>query len=309
MSLSAIDCIGRGVANLRANWELVLLQLAQTILCAVMVVGGGVALIMILGASFLLQLSDPSDWSAALERLQGFSVDVGLLAIALAATTILLTLVGLVYCWFQAGIMATLERGERQAPPAARVGSGLFRTFSLRNFAGWSHAGAWRYFNYFGLLSLVGAAILGVFMVAMLLGTATIGEGAGAAVFGCLAFVPLAALLVVLNIWVLIGMALLPRQEFGVWRATRGALTILRHRFGGALLLTLLFVLASAGVTLIFWPLGQGMASALEGSLAAFFVVQLLLTVAQWMVNGILTVALFGSVTALVRTELDPRAI
>ena len=80
-------------------------------------------------------------------------------------------------------------------------------------------------------------------------------------------------------------------------------------RFGGALLLTLLFVLASAGVTLIFWPLGQGMASALEGSLAAFFVVQLLLTVAQWLVTGILTVALFGSVSALVRSELDQRAI
>lgn len=305
MSFSAIDCVGRGIANLRANWELVLLQLVQTVVCGVMVVVGVVGLVMVLGASFLFQLSDPADWSTALERLEGFSINPGLLAIGLAATTILLSLVGLVYCWFQAGIMATLERGERQAPPTLPADPRLFRTFSGRNFRGWGNGGAWRYFNFFSVLSLVATAILGVYVIAAVIAAAAMGEGVGMTVVGCVAVLPLVALLMMFNLWFLVGMTLLPRQEFGVWSATRVALSILWRRLGGALLIALLFILASVGVALIFWPLGQGMSAALEGSLPAWFAVQFLLTVAQWLVNGILTVALFASVTSLVRTELD----
>jgi len=311
MSLSAIDCIVRGIANLRANWELVLLQLVQTVVCLVLTIVSVVGLIMVLGASFLLELSDPSDWASAVERLEGFSVDGGLLAMGLAVLVILLTVVGLVYCWFQAGIMATLERGERQAPLLQPVVPQLFRTFSGRNFRGWGNAGAWRYFNYFSLITLFGTVILGLLVVAALIFVAAMGESAGAtaALVGCLGLIPILILVVLLNLWFMMGMALLPREEFGAWRAVRTALTIFGRRFGGALLIALLFIIASASVGLVFWPLGQGMASALEGSIPAWFAVQLLLTIAQWLVNGILTVAFFASVTALVRTELDHKVV
>ena len=78
--------------------------------------------------------------------------------------------------------------------------------------------------------------------------------------------------------------------------------------FGGALLIILLFVIASLTVGLLFFPLTQGMAVALADSAVASFAVRSLLTMAQWLVNGILTVALFASVVALARSEVDRRS-
>ena len=311
MSLSAIDCIGRGIANLRANWQLALLQLLQTVVCTALAAIGLVGVVMLFGASFLFQLGDPADWSTALERLEDLSVSTSLLAMGLAATAILLTVLGLVYCWFQAGILATLERGERQAPLVKAVEPQFFRTFSGRNFMGWGHAGAWRYFNFLSVVTLLGAVVLGLYTIAIAIGVTATGDvaGAGAAVVGCLALLPFLILVVVLNLWLVVGMALLPREGLGLWRAARESLGILWRRLGGLLLIVFLFLTASTAVGLVFWPLGQGMASALEGSMPAWFAVQLLLTLAQWLVSGILSVAFFASLVALVRTELDRRAV
>jgi len=309
MSLSAIDSIDRGVANLRANWELVLLQLGQVVVCVVLAVVGVIAVAFGVGASFLLQLGDLSDWPAALERLRGLTVSGAVVAMTLGVLFILVTIVGLIYSWFQAGILATLDRGERQAPPVPNLDWRLFRTFQGRSFVGWASEGAWRYLGFFSALFVLAMILIGgcglvIALLAPVAGDFGI-EGVGVA--GCLTLLPLLGLCVLLNLFALIAMVLLARPDGGVWRAMRQALGVLRRRFGGLLLLVLLFVIAVVGVALVFAPLSQGMATAVATNGAAWFAVQFLLALAQWIIQGIVTIALLASTVAMVRGEMDSR--
>lgn len=306
MSLSALDSIDRGVANLRANWELVLLQLAQAAVCSVVAVVGGVGLVFVLGATFLFQLGDLDDWAGVLERLQGLALGGGLLALALAGLFTLATVVGLAYCWFQAGILATLDRGERQAPPIRRLDWQLFRTFRMRDFLGWANEGAWRYFGFFcGLFVLIAVLLAGYGLGVAVLVSGFGLDTAASGLAGCGVLAPLALLAVGLNVFSLLSMALLARPGFGVWRASRIALGILWRRLGALLLLAVLFLIAVVTVAVVFLPLSQGMATALPANGPAWFAVQLLLTLAQWMLHGMLNIALFASAIALVRAEVD----
>ena len=310
MRLSAIDCVGRGVTNLRAHWELVLVYLAQSLVCAVLSLVGGLGLILLVGASFLFEVGNARDWSGAIERLEGLSIDGGLVAIALAAGVILVTVVGLVYSWFQAGIVTTLERGERQAPVRRRVAPLFFRTFAGRSFVGWSHRGAWRFFGLFCLVVACAAVMVGLYLLAVGVSLVATGQGGspGAVIGGCLALLPLVGFLLLFQLWFLVSMTLAARDGASALRAAREGLAVLGGRLGGALLIILLFVIASLTVGLLFFPLTQGMAVALADSAVASFAVRSLLTMAQWLVNGILTVALFASVVALARSEVDRRS-
>ncbi len=306
--LSAVDCVGRGISNLRGNWELVPTVFLQLVACAVLTVLGLLAGGVIAGATSLLSADDFSDVDRLLERFQALSMSWPAVAVGLSTVFIVLTLVSLVYCWFQAGIVSTLERGERQAPPGAKTQWPLFRTFSIRNLMGWSSGSAWRFFWLLGWMLLLSTVILAVMtgLAAVLTFLIQRASGAGALVFGCLALLPIIGFGLTLNVWFAIGQTLVTRDQGTVLGASRTALEILRRRFGAAVVIALLFVLASLVSAIIFVPLTQGMTIALgDGGLAAT-VVQLLLMAAQWIVSAILSIAFFGSVVALTCNELAP---
>ena len=65
--LSAIDALGRGIANVRANWELLLAQIAAMFALALVIAVSIVPLVIALGASFAdLGALDGSDPQAVL---------------------------------------------------------------------------------------------------------------------------------------------------------------------------------------------------------------------------------------------------
>lgn len=309
MRLSALDCIGRGIANLRANWELALMQLAQSVACALLTLLGVLGVGMVLGVSVFRRLADVTNWQDLLGELEGLSPSWGLLVILFSGALILTTLVTLVYSWFQAAIFTTLERGERQAPPAPRADPQLFRTFEGRCFWGWGTAGVWRYFWFLGWAVLVATSTVGLLVVAAVAAVVLLADsmGPGVLAIGCLALVPVAGLAVGLNFWMLFGQALLPRERFSVLAVSGVAWRILRRRFGAWLLLALLFVVASVMVALVFGLLTQVLSLILDGATAVWIAVQILMTAAQWLASSILSVALFGSVVALACNELDMR--
>lgn len=306
MRLSAFDCAGRGISNLRGNWELVPVVFVQLVACAVLAVLGLLAGGFVAGATSLFGVDDLSDPGRLLERLEALSLNWPALAVGLSVLFIVLTVVSLVYCWFQAGIVSTLERGERQAPLGAKTSWPLFRTFSIRNLIGWSSDSAWRFFWLLGWMLLVSTVILAVFIGVAVVFTFLIQRGSapGAMVFGCLSLLPIAAFGLTLNVWFAIGQTLATRDDGTVFSASRKALGILRRRFGAALVIALLFVFASFVSAIVFVPLTQGMTIALGDSGIAAAVVQLLLMAAQWLVSAILSIAFFGAVVALARTEL-----
>jgi hypothetical protein len=310
MRLSALDCIGRGVANLRANWELALMQLAQAVVCALLAVAGLFGLGVALGVSVFRRLGDVASWEELLSELQGLTPSWGLLVILFAAAMIVTTLMLLVYCWFQAGIFTTLERGERQAPPSPRAEPALFRTYEGRYFRGWAAQGAWRYFWFVNWAFLVVTVVLGLY-VGGIVAVFLLRAGAmspGLMIVGCLALVPALAMALVAQFWMLYGQAILPRESVGVLAASARAWRVLMRRFAASLLFAILFVLASIVLALVFAVLTQALSLALDGAGVAWFGVQLLLTLAQWLASCILSTALFATVVALVRSELDAQA-
>ncbi|MDH3404677.1 MAG: hypothetical protein OEP45_13735 [Acidobacteriota bacterium] len=309
MRLSAFDCTARGIANLRGNWELALLQIAQMVVFWVLTAAAVAASVAATGATFLLEMASPSDWTRALERLAGWSPSPGSMAVGAAALVIFSTLVALVYGWFQAGIFSTLERGERQAPPLPRADWTVFRTFRWREFVGWSNRWIWRYFVFFGWFFVVTSVVL--LFVALLGGAVAVAlsraGGAAAVALGCAALFCVAGVVLGLVLWLGIAQALLPREELGVLGASRAAFGILRRRSPAATLILLFFVLANLGVGLLFWPLSEGMSFAMDGFGAASVAIQLLLGAAQMLAASILTIAFYGSIVSLARAELGRR--
>ncbi len=306
--LSALECVSRGVSNLRGNWKLVLLVFAQIIACGVVAFLGVVVLMMAgIGASLDgFSLESVEDVENLREALARSAFGWKELAIVLAVLFVFLAVLLLVYSWFQGGILATLDRGERQAPRGTGSEMTLFETFSGRNFSGWASQYVWPLFWFFNwltllltvaLFGLVLLAGLGVFLLAKL------GQGIAIAV-GCVLVLPLILLMLALQIWLVIGQTLVV-NDFGVFRATNRALVYLGRRFWAAIVIAVLFLVAQIGVAVVFLPLSQGLAIALGDGGAAALAVQILLTFAQWLVGGVLSVALFGSVVALTRTEID----
>ena len=314
MRLSAIDCVTRGVSNLRANWELVLIQLVQAVACSVIALIGLIIVAVAVGASALFKLSDGLDWQrlfTELERLGELSTSWGLLAIVLAGVMILAALLGLTYSWFQAGTFLTLMGGERQAPPQPGIDWRSFRTFSARSFGGWASQGCWRLFAFKGLVSLVAFVFFSLMLalaVVLVTWSAVDLDSVGSLVAGCLLLLPIIPIVVLLYIWSTLGSALLARPEIGVLSAARLALAFLGRRFGTCLLIVLLFLGANFGLGLVFSVLSQGMALVLAQSVGATVSVQILLAIAQSLVSSLAAIAFFAAVVALVRDELDARA-
>lgn len=306
MRLSAFECTARGISNLRGNWELVLLQLAQIAIFFALSLATVAAVVAATGVTLLRELGSSTDWAKVLESIQGLSFDRGLIAIVLAVVFVLSTIGALVYGWFQAGIFSTLERGERQAPPSPKTDWSAFRTFRWREFVGWGNRGAWRYFVFLGWFFLVATLLLvfaGLFVAVLAIALPRIG-GPAAVALGCTAVLPLIGIMLALNLWLVIAQALLPRENLGVLSASREAFSILRRRSGAALLLLLLFMFASVALSAVFWPLNQGIGLAIEGSIIAVLVIELLLGAAQMLAGSIFTIAFYGSIVALARTEL-----
>ncbi|KAB2963916.1 MAG: hypothetical protein F9K18_08050, partial [Thermoanaerobaculia bacterium] len=193
--LNAIDALGRGIANVRSNWELLLVQAAATVALAILLVGSLLPLGIALGLSVaklssspaeaLLGLADPATWLSA-----------GVLA-ALAGATLLGGLAVAAYAWFQAGIFGVLNAGDRQAGAGARRPRELYRTFTWADFTGWAGRGMWRFFGWYHLYLLILGA-LGALLGALLLAAVLVGRSEGVAAgfgIGCGGMLPLLFLL------------------------------------------------------------------------------------------------------------------
>jgi hypothetical protein len=305
MRLSAMDCLRRGLSSLWANRELVLVQclhgFAFTLLFAVGFALPFVALGVDLSSSDAF--ADPSRaLPALLPRAQG---RLGTLAFALAGTLVLWLIATLLHCYLQAGTYGVLLAADRQALPGAVRSARLFRTFSLRNFLGWAGRFGGRFFgfvNLFCLLVLGWTLLILLWMGATLGGAARWGEGAAWGI-GCGGALPLSFLLLVLGLWYGLAQADLAREGSGVLRAARVGLEVLGARLGAVLLLFVLFVCALfaflGGVGLIAVAADLLLAGQPQLRAAA----QIGFTLLESLTQGLLLIALGGTLVALVRSE------
>jgi hypothetical protein len=304
MRLSALDCLRRGWANLSANWELVLLGWLGSFVTLFLVLLGIVLPLVILGAD----LSGPGRSVAREigEALRRLADDTPALPLALSATLAVWLLSLLFHCFVQAGAYGILTAAERQALPGPGRSKLLFRTFSVRDFIGWGSLYVWKFFRmllfYWTLILLMGFVLL-AWAVFLVMGGTQWGGGAALGI-GCGGALPVLFLALVLGLWFNVAQAALAREASGVRAASRRGLSVLGHRLGAVLVLFIAFLGAMFVLAAAFVPLSAVTDALLTGAPRVRALVQLILLLLQSLPNALLTMALAGSLVALVRSEM-----
>ena len=305
--LSALDALGRALANVRANWELLLAQAAATVALAALLVASLLPLGIALGwtlaglagspAEALSQLADPATWLSA-----------GVLA-ALAGATLLGTLAIAVYAWFQAGIFGVLAAGDRQAGSGPRRPWALYRTFGWSDLAGWAGHGFSRFFGWYHLYLLIVTGAMALFG-ALLLAAVLVGRSQGVAAgfgLGCGGLLPLLFLLLYVSLVAAAAKADLARDGSGAASSWRRGGRVVARRLGASLLLFVLLLAASTAASTLLLPLQLLSELGLGEQLGAYLAVQLVVAAVQTVLGTLLGLVYGAAFVALVRAELpDP---
>ncbi len=306
--LQALEALGRGIANVRANWPVLVAYLAGTLVVVLIVIASVFPWVAAFGPGL-------SKW------MQG-SAGTGLLGIApssidpsellarfgaaFLAFTLGLTVGSLVFCWYMGGILGVLVAGDAQAPAGPGRAPVVFRTWSWRLFVAESNRLAWKLMLYYSVFMalLLGVMIL-IFGLVALIGLSLDARGGGVALaVGCGGALPLLFALFVVYAATLTGQAELARPGVRVGSAVRLAFHVLGRRLGGiVVLLVLLFVAAFAvglvagGLNLVLGGAAAAKTMALpdlgEGAILVF----------EMLANSILNVIALATVVALARSE------
>jgi hypothetical protein len=316
MTLSAVDCLHRGLVNLRANWELVLVQLLQSVTVGVLTVVGFVPPLAALGlteANFFA--ASAAEWPNLLESLSEFTargVDAWMLLLASLLVSFAIWLLAcFVYCFFQGGIYGVLVAGDRQASSGKRRHWQWFRTFNTGDLRGWSVRYIWRYFWLLNLFLVLATLWMTLFAGLLLAAIAAGGRwGPQAALgIGCGGSLPAVFGLVVLGLWANLAQAEVAHLDSGVWSAMRNSLRVLGRRFGAVVVLSLLAMVVALTIGVFFAVVSTLAELAAHGFGAVLMVGQGVLAIGQMVASGLLTLAFAAALVALVRSEMARESV
>lgn len=307
--LSGIDALGRGVANVRANWQLVLVSGAATVVIAGVVLAGMVPALALVGLSLAnVVSSDP--FADPAEAYPDFHFDPSTLGVGAMATAGLVFLAALlaasiVQCWVQAGTLGALWAGDAQSPPGAGRPAYSFAIFSPRFFVGAANRLFGRLLAYYGILLALGIVWL-LLLLGLVLAIAATGQGldGGAALaIGCGGAIPLFFLMLVLALAAAVGQADVPRPDGSALEAVRTGFRVLGRRLGACALLYVLFLTGTIAVATAEGIVSFVSGLALRDAPAASFAVSGVLFALQTLLQTALTLGLAAALVALVRGE------
>jgi len=311
MQRSAIDCLRRAALSTRANAGLVLLALLQTFLFTLLFVLSLLPLGAVLGGTDLLSrdwtVGAIEEWLAGLESGAALPGMVPVL-LALLASTLVGLLAVLVWGWFQGGMLGVLVAAERQVPHGAENRAGAwrwFRTFSLRDFAGWGGRYMWRFFWFFHLTATV--CLLLVLVAALIAVAAGAGYqtwgGPAAYGIGCGASLPFLFAAAVYVLWNLVAQPAVALPESGTARGARMGLKTVGRRPGAVLLVFLSFlvvsILAWIGISVVQMAAGV----VVPDDTLSWVLVYVFFSLIQWLASSLLTVYANAGYASLVVAE------
>ena len=306
--LPALDALVRGFANLRANRELVLVQIASGVLLAASIL---VPLLLFLARLGIpLSVWNTKDPEALAKALASVSLDLGqltsMLGLGLLVMLVVGTLVFVLYCWFQAGTLAVLLAGEAQAPVGRRMPAEVFRTFTWAGFVGWASRYGMRIFWINNLFLIFLTLLLLAFTLPIVLASWFSEDGVSAlgCVMGCGLALPLGFIAVVLVLAMMVAQICAVEEGATTWRAIRRAFSITGHRLGGLLLLYLLTICGSLAVTTLFGVAGFVLKLALARAETLLAVLSAGLGIVEFVVSVGLTLAMTAAIVAMVRAEM-----
>ena len=309
MRVSAIDAMWRGVRNLRANWQLILVQALQSFLVTLLGIVGLLPIVLVLGWGVVRGAASRFGSGGETELLESI-VAAGLpLVFALLVTTLIWALAFLVYCYLQAGVLGVLAFGERRARDAgADARWPHFRDFSVRGFFRRAESLTWPIFwllNLFMLIGLIVFLIFAVIAALVLVAMVDEGLGVGTVVLGCFGFAVFMILMMVLSVWMQVALAELATGRSGVMEATRAGFRTVLRRVPGLALLFLLLLVGSMVMAVVVMPLSLALEYLLRGHMATYLAGQGIVTLLQWFLTGILTIGWSATLVALVAGERE----
>lgn len=314
--ITAIDCLGRAIANLRANWELLPVYLAQQVAVTVLALLSVVVCVLPVWMALAPELG-AADLDALLgigdAELQRTLTDVLFalpdVLVPLAVGLLLGTLVGgaalLVSCWFYGGSFGILTAGDRRAPAGPPSGHRGFRVFSPGDFAAAANRLAWRYFWFVNLVLVYVLSAVLLWTVLLVL-CVWVGErwGWAAAIgLGCLGSVPALAAVVGTTAWMWLGLAELARDDAGVRRAGRRAARLLKRRPAAVALVLALALAATLALSLGGAPVDLTSSLLFERALALWCGAQALIFAVQLAGSGVINLLMVGAFVALSNAE------
>ena len=322
MRLSAIDALQHGLLNVRANWQLILIQVLQSFLVLAISAVGLIPIFMVLGFALVRgafsRLGSGGE-GELLERVLEAGVP---LILAVLVTTLIWTVAFVLYCYMQGGILGVLAEGERKA-----LTQGIrwvnFRGFSGHTFFAHAERLTWPVFWLLNLFLVCATILLLVFLIGFgLLAFFVVGDGlsagagfenlgqmgAGIVLLGCFGILLMMVVSIFFSAWIQVALAELAVGTRGVLSATRAGLGTLGRRLPGLALLFLLLVVASIAIAIVTAPLSLLFEVVLRDRMTMYLAGQAFLTFLQWIVTGIVTIGWSATVIALVVGEREGRA-
>jgi hypothetical protein len=306
--LGGLEALGRGIANVRGNLELVgvsaggaLLVLAVVLLALVPFLGlGEEELVSLFGLS--TGRASPEDYATLAARSWQALSNLWELVLALGVG---LTLGSIVFSWYFGGVLGVLVAGDAQAPPGAGRSRELFRTWSWRLFAGEATRLVWRvllFYSLWLLFALLAMLLFGVLVALAVALGGRAGAGAGWAI-GCGGALPLVFLFFALVGAMSLGQVELVPPASGVGAATRAGVALLGRRLGAAVALFVLYFATTLVVGVVEAGAGLALSGALSGRPLAHGVAQGAMFLVQLMVSAFLNLVLVAAFVALARSE------
>jgi preprotein translocase subunit Sss1 len=307
--LSAIDALARGFANVRANRELIAVQVVSGLLLAASIVVPVLFFLVRLGVPLrVFRVREPEAMAQALAAVQpDFAQLASMLGLGLLVMLVVGMLVFILYCWFQAGTLAVLLAGEAQAPVMRMAPSAVFRTFSWAGFVGWASRYGLRIFWINNLFLMLLTLLMFVFALPFLASAWLSSEeefSAVGCVVGCGLAVPLGFVALVLVLAMMVAQICAVQEGATTLGATRRAFSIAGRRLGGLLLLYLLMIVGSIAITIFFGAAGLVLNLALARAEMLLTVLSAGLGVVEFVASVCLTLVMTAAIVALVRAEM-----
>jgi hypothetical protein len=304
--LGALDALGRGISNVRANWEVVIAAAVGGLLSLVLMLLSLLPWLSAFGISArqLLAPREPGvgdlfgSLAGALDPRELLTkIGAGVLAFLLA-----LLLVSVLYAWYYGGMLGVLVAGDAQAPAGAHRAPPVFRTWSWRLFLSEATRLTWKVMLYLSaVLTLLMLAIVLALLLVLLVVVVSHGRGSLAAfAVGCGGMLPILFAMLAIYGAGCVGLGELARPGGGVRSALRLGFRVFGQRLGACLALMVLFVMASlvvgllcGGIELLFSGAGLARRAAVEG----------VTLVAQVAAGALLGSVFMASCVALLRSE------
>ncbi len=299
--IAAIDALQRGVANVWRNWQVVPLQVTQTLAVSVLFLAGLVPLIFAVGWGFVRELWggwqgrwEPGASSQLLERLTSAW---GPLLLAGLIALVVWTMAMIVYCWFHGGLLGTLA--------AADTGDGpVVASYSWERFRSDCGRWCWPIFWMVNLWLAIGTVLLCGLFALVALTLVVLGDSYPVlfGLLGCVGVVTCFGAMLGLAIVLNVALARLVTSDLGVLGSCQAALGIALRRLPGLLLIMLLFFVASMALGMAMLPFNMAINSVAR-DLWQVLTVNSGLTLVQWFLSGAIGLGLAGTLIAIVRGE------